>query len=146
MTSHEGRELKEFNWIYRGMEEIYHKIALNIGISDSAFLILYNIQELGDGCLQKDICNMSFISKQTVSSSIHKLENQGLLYLKAGKGREMQIFLTENGKQFVNEKIQPVVNVENSVFQELSAEECREFLRLNEKYLKCFREKSKRLL
>lgn len=146
MTSHEGYELKEFNRIHRGMEEIYHKIALKIGISDSAFIILYNILEMGDGCLQKDICNLSFISKQTVSSSIHKLENQGLLYLKSGKGREMQIFLTESGKQFVNEKIQPVVAVENSTFQELSPEECREFLRLNEKYLTCFRKKSEHLL
>ncbi len=57
----------------------------------------------------------------------------------------MQIFLTETGKQFVNEKIQPVVAVENSIFQELSPEECRELLRLNEKYLTCFREKSKLL-
>ena len=145
MTFHEGYELKEFNRIYRGMEEIYHKIALNIGISDSAFIILYNILELGDGCLQKDICNMSFISKQTVSSSIHKLENQGLLYLKAGKGREMQIFLTETGKQFVNEKIQPVVAVENSIFQEQSPEECRELIKKKKKYLTCFREKSKLL-
>ena len=137
--------MKEFNRIFKECNRIYHDIALKLGLSDSGFDILYTLCDIGNGCLQKDICNMSFISKQTVSSSIHKLENQGLLYLKAGKGREMQIFLTETGKQFVNEKIQPVVAVENSIFQELSPEECRELLRLNEKYLTCFREKSKLL-
>ena len=49
--------LKEFNRIYKKTNEIYHDIALRLGLSDSAFDILYSISELGDGCLQKDICN-----------------------------------------------------------------------------------------
>ena len=53
--------LKEFNRIYKKTNEIYHDIALRLGLSDSAFDILYSISELGDGCLQKDICNATCI-------------------------------------------------------------------------------------
>ena len=44
--------LKEFNRIYKRTNEIYHDIAFRLGLSDSAFDILYSISELGDGCLQ----------------------------------------------------------------------------------------------
>ena len=72
-----------------------------MGISDSAFSIFYTIYDLGDGCLQKDICYEFFANKQTVNSSIRKLVQEGYIYLKQGVGRDKHIFLTEAGKQFV---------------------------------------------
>ena len=71
--------LKEFNRIYKKTNEIYHDIALRLGLSDSAFDILYSISELGDGCLQKDICNATCIPKQTIHSSIRQMEKSGYL-------------------------------------------------------------------
>lgn len=61
-----GNELREFNCLYKEVDEIYHEIALKMGISDSGFIILYALAELGDGCLQKDIAKIYYISKQTV--------------------------------------------------------------------------------
>ncbi len=52
-----GRELKEFNYLYREMDGIYHQLALRAGLPDSAFYILYCIVEFGDGCLQRDIAD-----------------------------------------------------------------------------------------
>ena len=34
-------EIKEFNQLYKELDEMYHILALNAGLSDSAFLILY---------------------------------------------------------------------------------------------------------
>lgn len=82
----QGRKLAEYNRIHRETEELYHMIALDRGISDSAFTILYTLCELGDGCLQKDICNVAYTSKQTVHSSIRKLEEEGYLTLEQGRG------------------------------------------------------------
>ena len=62
-----GNELREFNCLYKEVDEIYHEIALKMGISDSGFIILYALAELGDGCLQKDIAKIYYISKQTVN-------------------------------------------------------------------------------
>lgn len=142
----QSKELKEYNRIYKALDELYHEIALKIGLSDSAFTILYMMCEIGDGCMQKDICNLSFISKQTINSSIRKLEEEGYLILKQGKGRDKHIFLTEIGQKLVEEKIIPVIKIENRAFEEMTPEECQVLLALNKKYLNCLREKAKEIL
>lgn len=48
--------LSMFNHIYKEFNEIYHEATLKMGLSDSAFDILYSIVDLGDGCSQSDIC------------------------------------------------------------------------------------------
>ena len=56
MTKYEqGKNLEAFNRLYREMDQIYHGLAVRLGMSDSGFIILYTIAELGEGCLQKDI-------------------------------------------------------------------------------------------
>jgi len=126
---------KACNAIFHEFDEIYHEVAWRNGLSDSAFFILYAICELGDGCLQKDICGNIYTSKQTVHSSIRKLEKNGYLELKSGRGRDKHIFLTEAGKKYMEEKILPVIKAENNVFLEMSKEEGDEFIRLSQKYL-----------
>ena len=106
-----------------------------MGLSDSAFIILYTIMELGEGCLQKDIADWCSLSRQTVNSSIQNLKSQGFLSLDSGKGREKEIFLTDEGKRMVEEKIFPVMELEQSVFEEMSPQECREMLKLMGKYV-----------
>lgn len=146
METISGYELKEFNRIYKELDDLYHEIARKLGLSDSAFTILYTLCEQGDGCLQRDICTQAFISKQTINSSIRRLEQKGILFLKPGKGRDMHIYLTETGRQLVQEKIFPVVWMENSVFAGMTPTESAELLRLNRKYLEQFREKAGQFL
>ena len=82
MTEKTNELLRNFNRIDKEFNDIYHEVALKMGISDSAFSIFYILHDLGDGCLQKDICYEAFANKQTVNSSIRKLEREGYLYLK----------------------------------------------------------------
>ena len=56
--------LMDFNKMNKEFDELYHKVASKMGISDSAFSIFYTIYDLGDGCLQKDICYEFFANKQ----------------------------------------------------------------------------------
>ena len=97
----QGHESREFNRMYKEVDELYHEVALKSGLSDTSFLVLFSIVELGDGCLQIDIANRYFISKQTISSSVRALEQKGYLYLKHGKKRDMNLYLTAeaNGLQ-----------------------------------------------
>lgn len=37
----------------------------------------YILCVLGDGCLQRDICNLALTSKQTIHSALKKMEKQG---------------------------------------------------------------------
>ena len=85
------------------------------------------------------------MSKQTVNSSMRNLERQGYLYLEQ-RGRDKHIRLTDKGKQFVEEKIRPVVDIENAAFLEMEPDERAEFIRLSRKYVDGFAEKEKKLL
>ena len=100
---------------------------------------------LGDGCLQKDICREAYVSKQTISSSVRNLERNGFLYLEKS-GRDKQICRTEKGRQVVEQKIRPVVDMETGAFLEMEPEERAEFIRLSQKYVDLFGKKEKELL
>ena len=45
-TAHANRE---YNNLYRLGNELYHNVAVRMGLSDSAFDILYALDGLGDG-------------------------------------------------------------------------------------------------
>lgn len=132
---------RDFNKFDKEIDELYHETALKMGISDSAFCIFYILYDLGDGCLQKDICHEAFQNKQTVNSSIRKLVQEEYIYLKQGRGRDKHIFLTEAGKQFVENHIVPVVQKENEAFSALKEEEQKELLRLTNIYIENLRRK-----
>ena len=137
--------LKEFNRIYKKTNEIYHDIALRLGLSDSAFDILYSISELGDGCLQKDICNATCIPKQTIHSSIRQMEKSGYLTLSSGKGRSMHISLTDLGKSLLERTIYPVMQMEGEAFHCMTDEECQQMLALFGKYIQALGDAAKKL-
>ena len=59
-----SKPLLEFNKFYKELNDLYHETALNAGLSESSFDILYSVFELGDGCLQSDIQKISFLPKR----------------------------------------------------------------------------------
>lgn len=101
MESKQNRALKEFDSLYKMIDDVYHEIALSMHLTDSAFLILYCLLELGDGCSQKDICKLYSISKQTVNSSVKSLEDKGVLIRKSGVGRDIHFFLQSLDENFL---------------------------------------------
>lgn len=137
--------MKEYNRIFKEFNNIYHDIALRLGLSDSGFDILYTIFDIGDGCLQRDICEATYLSKQTIHSSVRKLERDGYLSLKPGKGRDILIFLTPFGKALLKKKLAPAVQVENLAFTSMTEGEQQEFLRLNRKYIEGLRKYASQL-
>lgn len=145
MTLHLSQKQNEFNRLNKAISELYHDICVQIGISDSIFDIFYAIIALGDGCCQKDICNYAFTRKQTIHSAIHKLEKEGFLSLKSGKGREMHIFLTPKGERFLEENIAPIIVMENQTCSQMDAEELDTLLLLTKKYFECLRIQTKEL-
>ena len=133
-------DVQEFNRLYKELDDLYHDAALNAGISDSGLTILYTVCRMGDGCLQRDVCEQACISKQTVHSGIKKLEKEGYLYLKHEKGRDKQIYLTEAGIDFSRKYICPLAATEDRAFGRLTEKEQAELLRLVSKYVRYFQE------
>ncbi len=136
----------QFNSLFKEMTDIYHNIALKLELSESALLILYAIVDLGDGCTQKDISEMYYMSKQTINTSVKNLEKSGYIKFKQDKGNNKQIFLTLSGKKLAEKKITPVINVENNVFADMLPEERQELLKITKKYVDLLKEKADALL
>lgn len=133
--------LHEFDKLNNMIDEFYHEIAVRQGLSDSAYAILQAILVLGDGCTQTDIYRYTFLNKQTVNSSVKKLQHSGLIDLYPGNGRELKIKFTSKGETIVKEKILPIEQAENEVFNEMTAEEHLQLLHLVGKYLDSFKNK-----
>lgn len=134
-----SKYLKEYNHIYKEANDIYHEIARKLQLSDSALDIFYTIFEMGDNCLQRDICKASCMPKQTVNSSIRKLQTDGYLTLSPGKGRSMHIHLTPSGQKLIQEKLVPLIRIKNDAFEDMTVEECEQLIHLNAKYNQALR-------
>lgn len=131
--------VQEFNSLYKELDDIYHEIALQIGVSDCILTILYTICRMGGCCRQRDVCERSYVSKTTVSSAIRKLEREGFLYLEPGKGRDKYICLTEKGKAFSAAYVCPLLQAEDEAFSALEEREQKQFLKLVGNYVANFR-------
>ena len=124
----------EYTHLAGEINSLYHEAAVKMGISDSVMNILYVICEKGDRCLQSEISRLTGISRQTINSAIRKLEKDGIVYLKQGQGRNTIVCLTETGKKFSAEKIIPILEMENKIWNEWTAEEQKQYLELTQKY------------
>lgn len=145
MTNYFVVEWKRFNYLTNEIEAAYHEVALKLGLSDSAMLILYTICNNGEECLLSDITKLSGISKQTVNSALRKLESEEIVYLETFCGRKKRICLTEKGKLLVKDTVLKVIKIENDIFDSWTEEERKSYIALTERYLSSFKSKIKEI-
>lgn len=124
----------EYTHLAGKINALYHDAAVKMGVSDSVMNILYVISEKGDQCLQSDISRLTGISRQTINSAIRKLEKDEIVVLRQGRGRNTIVCLTEKGKRFSSERIAPLFEIENKIWNEWTPEEQRQYLTLTKKY------------
>ena len=120
-------QLEEINRTFKMSDDLFHDLALRLGLSDSAFEILYALCLTG-GCTQRDICRMSYTPKQTIHSALRRLEREGLLSAAPAQGREVFLSLTPRGAALAEERIRPVLERERAAFALLTARERKELL------------------
>ena len=125
---------RQYTYLAGEINALYHEAAVKMDISDSVQNILYVICERGNSCLQSEISKLTGISRQTINSAIRKLEQEGVLTLKPGKGRNTVVCLTKKGKEFASEKIYPLFEIENKIWDEWTADEQQTYLMLTQKY------------
>ncbi len=127
-------EAGQYTHLAGEINALYHEAAVKTGISDSVQNILYVICENGGRCLQSEVSKLTGISRQTINSAIRRLEKDGIVYLEQGKGRNTILCLTEKGQKFALEKIVPLFEMENKIWNEWTPEERRQYLALTQKY------------
>ena len=116
MDTRNDRANRKYNNLFRLENELYHDIAVKMGLSDSAFGILYWLDDLGDGCLQRDVC------------------------VRVEQGRGTHLHLTEAGRALVEERVRPVAEAETAAFVAMGSRDSEELLRLTHLHLELLRE------
>lgn len=96
--------------------------------------LLYAICESGEKCLQSDIYKQTGVSRQTINTAIRRLEKDGLVYLEQGQGRNTIVCLTEAGRAFANQKVRPLLKLEDEILSAWAEHELNLYLELTERY------------
>ena len=136
-----ARAYEALDSFWREQNQLYRDVATSFGISESAFSILYAIFLAGEkGISQRDICVQMCIGKQTVNSSIHKLEREGVVVLKSGPGRRgLLAHLTPVGLELAERTIVPMIEAELAVLREFDDKELELALLLGRRYTDALR-------
>lgn len=125
---------EKYTYLSGEINALYHEAAVKLGISDSVQNILYVVWEAEGSCPQNEICRLTGISRQTINTAVHKLEQKGIVRILPGEGRNTIVALTEKGKAYAAEKIQPLFDMENKIWSGWTPEEQQAYLRLTQKY------------
>lgn len=140
MQTEISEKVKFLNNMLCEIDNLYQMLLFKKGLSDSEYVVMFAILELGEGCLQKDIADNSLINKKTINSTIKKLERKQLIKLKAGKYPNLHIYLTDEGKKYIQKNVIPIIKLENTLLEKIPDNEFNVLMSTFEKYVKVFRE------
>ena len=142
-TAHANRE---YNNLYRLGNELYHNVAVRMGLSDSAFWILYTLRVEEKSFTQAEICEFLVEPKQTVNSALKKLVAEGYLALSAGTDQRSKLVrLTPKGDQLARERVDRIPEAEAAALRAMSPDDRAAFLRLTRQYRLLFEQQLRTL-
>lgn len=125
--------LRSFNRVVDNVQRLYHEMALEAGIPDSCFHVLYTLYGTGS-CRQKDICDVSGLPKQTIHSAVKQLIAGEYITAEKAGGRDVLLSLTEAGWQLARQTVEKTIRCENAVLAAMSEADQAELIRLHEKF------------
>ena len=138
-------ETRRYNRLLSEIDEVYHVVAIRQGFSDSAMAILYALSDNNGQCRLPELIKLSGVNKQTVNSSLRKLEQDDIVYLEPAGGKSKRVCLTEKGFSTVHGTVDRVLDVEKKIYSSWSQEEWELYVKLTERYLCQLREEMKEI-
>lgn len=131
----ELEDLLEYNGLYKENDELYRNVAKAMGLSDCAFWILYFLREGKRELNQSELCSVLYVPKQTVNSSLKRLEEDGMIELREGTDKRSRLVrLTQKGTELAAGTVDRVLQAELQAMGNMTAEERAAFLGLFHKY------------
>lgn len=142
------QQLQVLNRLYKESEHVYSRLASKLGMTDTAFWVLYAITHAEGPMTQNDLCSGFFFPAQTIHSAISNLRRDGLLDLQVipGTKNRKAIILTEKGKAFAAATISKADEIEKNALLYFSAEERKLYLSLFKRHIEYLKSEEKRVL
>ena len=132
MSKHLSKKMLELNEIMKETDDLYRNLAKKFKMSDCMIWILYILREDDRSVTQSDICNMMYMPKQTVNSSLKKMEAEGYIeLLNINDKRSKQVCLTEKGVDLANNTVDIIIS---KALSKMDKEEQALFINLFKKY------------
>ena len=99
--------IEQENRQYNETNALYHAAAVQFGLSDTAFWILYALYSSAAPLTQVQMCAEWCLPKQTLNSAVRSMVEQGLLVLTPAPGgkRAKNLNLTEAGRALAEKTI-----------------------------------------
>ena len=136
---------EESGRMYKENDSLYRRLARHFGLSESAFWILYTLEEFQQPVTQAQLCEYLSLSKQTINSGLKQLEQEGNIHLSSGPGRRKYLQLTPAGRQLAERTVRPVLRAEERAFLGMAVEERASLLAPYSKYLSLLRPESEQI-
>lgn len=127
-----------------GADEVFILKDRGMHINYAELSIMYVLD--GDmPCSQKEIAEQMFIPLTTVNTIIKRWEKEGILIQTpiAGKRREMQIALTDKGKEYAEQYLSFIYKAEEQAVKKTLEKYSAEFIDALEYYGECLHESFK---
>ena len=143
-TDHLYREYDKINQIFKSYNHLYHKLAVFYDLSDSAVDILYALRWFKEPCTPTDITDFCCCSKQTIHSSLKKMEADGLLEISISPQNKKNriVRLTDKGNEIADRTVQKIIDTEIRSFAALSEKERETLIAIQTKQLEAFRKET----
>ena len=123
--------------LFNQIQEIGKNDFKDLGITRGNYVVLYFINE-NHGITQAELADITKKDRNVVTKTIDKLEEKGFVKRVRGEKdrRSFTLFLTDSGKQIVNDYWHILIDGEAELLGKLTAEEQKMFLMLTDKLVK----------
>ena len=123
-------DFRRINFMLMSISGLYHEAVVRFGLTDSVAMLLHYLDDHGDRCPLSSIYKNTGIRKQTLNSSIRKLEADGVLYLEQDTGRSKRVVLTDKGRELIKNTVGQIRRAEVHSLDDWSQEEIQHYIRL----------------
>lgn len=132
----DARVTEKWNSIDRLSEEY----ARAVGLTPMSLAVLAVIYENQENCTQKLICKRSQFNKQSVNMIVKSFLEQGYVELEEIKSdrRNKQVKLSENGKKYAKQTVDPLLQVGQRAMERLTPEQSEVLLMFLDLYKECY--------
>lgn len=111
-------------------DALYHRAAIQFGLTDTAMLVLYLVSDRQGACTQQELCRKSFYAKQTINTALAALVRQGYAILEpiAGNRNQKNIRLTTQGLELARRTTDRLRQAELRAYSRLTPAQMQAYL------------------
>lgn len=142
------QQMETLNRLCKECSHIYGRLAAKLGVTESAFWVLYAITHSEEPLTQNDLCSNFFFPVQTIHSAINGLRSKGLLELQVipGTRNRKAILLTEAGRAFAADTISRADEIEKNALLMFTEEDRALYLSLYQRHIAHLKSEAERML